>query len=75
MIEEKGIGVVGALVLAELLTVSASLTQLDLSRNRLGPEGAKALAAMLKGKRTKGNGSLKQIDLTGIYCYCDDRAC
>jgi hypothetical protein len=44
----KGIGVVGGMVVAGLLPVMPSLTSIDLSRNNLRDEGAKALAPALR---------------------------
>ena len=46
----KYIGVHGAIVLAELLKVSSPLKTLDLSRNKIGKEGAAALAAVLPSR-------------------------
>ena len=42
------LGVEGAKAIAEMASVLASLTHLDLGGNELGSEGAKALAAALK---------------------------
>jgi Ran GTPase-activating protein (RanGAP) involved in mRNA processing and transport len=56
----KGVGMPGALVLAELLrTGSASLTDLNLRDNEIGPEGAKSLADALKV-----NASLTSLNLS-----------
>ena len=37
----------GIKAIAESIRVSASITSIDLSENRLGPEGAKALAPVI----------------------------
>ena len=46
----KDVGVPGALVLAELLLVSASMTKLDVSYNSLGEEGKAALRNAVEGR-------------------------
>jgi hypothetical protein len=47
----RGVGVSGALVLSDLLKFSAVLTRLDLDRNHIGDDGAKAIAEALKVNR------------------------
>ena len=40
----KGLGVASAIVISALIGVNASLTSIDLSYNRVGPEGSKCIA-------------------------------
>jgi hypothetical protein len=58
----QGVGVPGALVLANLLPVTGALTKLSLAKNPLGEEGTKAICEALKQNKT-----LKELDLSG-YC-------
>ena len=62
------IGPVGAQHLAQALCVNTSVKTLDLSRNPLGNEGAKALAEMLGGNGAESSGTvnttLEHFDLS-----------
>ena len=59
-LNQKGVGVPGALILAHFISVSKSLTEINLLNNDLGPEGAKALGPAISVSK-----SLTLIDLRG----------
>ena len=61
----EGVGVPGALVVAHFLRVSNSLTEINLRRNDLGPEGAKALGPAIAVSQS----------LTSIYLLPTADAC
>ena len=56
----KGVGVPGALVLANLLPVTGALTKLSLAQNKLEVEGTKAICEALEQNKT-----LKELDISG----------
>jgi Ran GTPase-activating protein (RanGAP) involved in mRNA processing and transport len=58
----KGVGVPGALVLANLLPATGGLTKLSLAKNKLGEECTKFLCDALDG-----NNTLKELDLSGEH--------
>ena len=60
----------GAAAIAEALKVNGALTDLDLSRNNVGVEGADELADFLRGGRYlrgawRANGALTTLNLVG----------
>ena len=57
-LSQKGMGVVGGMVVAGLLPVMGSLKSMNLFDNRIGPEGANAIAEALKV-----NGSVRHLVL------------
>jgi hypothetical protein len=61
-LKDKGIDIVGGMVVAGLLPAMAPLTSLSLANNALGDDGAEALSMGLKE-----NKNLKTLDLSNQY--------
>ncbi|KAK3250001.1 hypothetical protein CYMTET_40594 [Cymbomonas tetramitiformis] len=61
----KRLGPEGSIILGAVLAFNTSLNTLDLTYNRIGPEGAKALAvALIQNEKGVFNGSLNTLTLT-----------
>ena len=69
ILNDKGIGLPGALVLSSLLPTATALVLLNLANNNLGAKGAATLAEALKGNTTIRRLTLDQNHLCGINIF------